>query len=300
MTGESRYGWAHGIAARTTDNFDGKLCPRGRRLSLTLRKVRPVGQECRCDFADMCDSQNGFAALPAPQVERTGVVEFYERIAEHFSQTRHTPWPRVVDFVMQCTHGDAVLDVGCGNGRHLLPAANVGAALFGCDIIARFVEISHERKLLAVQCDGLHLPYRSSVFDRVLCVAVIHHLASEERRFRLLEELFRVTRLKGFVLVTAWAFEQTPDSKRHFDAQDVTVPWKLPAQHDLTRAAEVEAAADAKAVRKLPPSSVDRFCHVFRKGELEELIGRMGAKVQIVDSYYDNANWAVIFKKVAL
>lgn len=299
MTGESRYAWAHGIAARKSDVFDGNVVERGRRLSLTFRRVLSMGSECRCDWPACCESQSTFAAIPAPDVERKGVVGFYNRIAEHFSQTRHTPWPRVAAFVEAARPNDTVLDVGCGNGRHLLPAKNGGAVLFGCDIIARFVEICRERRLEVLRCDALRLPYRSAVFDRVLCVAVIHHLASEERRLRALQELVRVTALKGHLLVTAWAFEQTEDSKRKFESQDVTVPWKLPAEHDPERAAEVANAADAKEIRKLPASSVDRYCHVFVQGELEQLIGRLG-NVQIVESYYDNANWAVIVKKVAL
>ena len=48
---------------------------------------------------------------------------------------------------------------------------------------------------------------------------------------RALVELVRVTALKGRVLVTAWAFEQTSESsKRQFESQDVQVPWVLPAE----------------------------------------------------------------------
>ena len=304
MTGEARYAWAHAIAARRTDVFENELVIRQRRLSLTLRQVRPVGSECRCDYPAYCDSQSSVLNAPVSEIERNGVVNFYNRIANHFSQTRHTPWPRVTDFVLKSQPFDAVLDVGCGNGRHLLPARESdtlkSALLFGCDIIPRFVQIAKDRKLEVLRCDAVHLPYRSSVFDRVLCVAVIHHLASEERRLHVLEELLRVTRLKGVILVTAWAFEQTVESKRKFDAQDVAVPWVLPASHDPTRVDEVELAGDVKSIRKLPPVSVDRYCHVFIKGELEELVSRLGNKVQIVDSYYDQANWACIFKKVSL
>ena len=229
---------------------------------------------------------------------------FYTRVADHFSATRHTPWPRVAAFVREARRGDAVLDVGCGNGRHLLAARETGAALFGCDLIARFVEIcSRERGLEALRCDALQLPYRSRVFDRVLCVAVVHHLASEERRLRVLEELVRVTALKGLVLVTAWALEQgeagdAAAGRREFAAQDVTVPWVLPAEHDPERAAELRGL-DEKQRRRLPPASVDRFCHVFVRGELEALAARL-PNVQIVDSYYDNANWTVVLRKVAL
>ena len=77
------------------------------------------------------------------------------------------------------------------------------------------------------------------------------------------------------------------------------MPWKLPAEHDPERRQEVEAAGDAKSIRKLPAATVDRFCHVFVEGELERLVAQL-PNVQLVESYYDNANWAVIVKKVAL
>jgi alkylated DNA repair dioxygenase AlkB len=39
MAEESRYDWKHGIAARKSDAWQGKTLERGRRLSLTFRKV---------------------------------------------------------------------------------------------------------------------------------------------------------------------------------------------------------------------------------------------------------------------
>ena len=43
----------------------------------------------------------------------------YEEIAGHFSDTRHSPWPRVVEFLKQLPLGALVADVGCGNGKYL-------------------------------------------------------------------------------------------------------------------------------------------------------------------------------------
>jgi len=37
LTGDARYKWTHGITARETDTFDGRLFNRGRRVSLTYR-----------------------------------------------------------------------------------------------------------------------------------------------------------------------------------------------------------------------------------------------------------------------
>jgi len=39
LQGPARYEWKHGIAARKTDRFQGDVYRRGRRISLTLRKV---------------------------------------------------------------------------------------------------------------------------------------------------------------------------------------------------------------------------------------------------------------------
>jgi len=39
LKGPARYEWQHGIAARKTDRFHGNVCHRGRRISLTFRKV---------------------------------------------------------------------------------------------------------------------------------------------------------------------------------------------------------------------------------------------------------------------
>ena len=55
----------------------------------------------------------------------TLLLQVYEEIAGHFSNTRHTPWPRVVDFLKQLPPGALVADVGCGNGKYLSINPNV-------------------------------------------------------------------------------------------------------------------------------------------------------------------------------
>lgn len=43
----------------------------------------------------------------------------YEKIAHHFSDTRHSPWPQVVSFLQELPDNVLVADVGCGNGKYL-------------------------------------------------------------------------------------------------------------------------------------------------------------------------------------
>ncbi len=45
--------------------------------------------------------------------------QVYELIADHFSDTRHKPWPRVAEFLESRPEGGVVADVGCGNGKYM-------------------------------------------------------------------------------------------------------------------------------------------------------------------------------------
>lgn len=55
----------------------------------------------------------------ASQLEQEYVHRVYEEIAGHFSSTRHTPWPHVVEFLKALPSGSLVADIGCGNGKYL-------------------------------------------------------------------------------------------------------------------------------------------------------------------------------------
>jgi len=50
LSGDARYRWQHGIPHRKTDRHHGTIFPRGRRLSLTLRKVILADSTKSLDF----------------------------------------------------------------------------------------------------------------------------------------------------------------------------------------------------------------------------------------------------------
>uniref|UniRef100_A0A8C0AN48 Uncharacterized protein n=1 Tax=Buteo japonicus TaxID=224669 RepID=A0A8C0AN48_9AVES len=57
--------------------------------------------------------------MEASKLEQECVHKVYEEIATHFSSTRHSPWPRIVEFLRSLPKGSIVADVGCGNGKYL-------------------------------------------------------------------------------------------------------------------------------------------------------------------------------------
>uniref|UniRef100_G1L5Y2 tRNA (carboxymethyluridine(34)-5-O)-methyltransferase ALKBH8 n=1 Tax=Ailuropoda melanoleuca TaxID=9646 RepID=G1L5Y2_AILME len=233
MTGESRYLWTHGITPRkfdtvqaskghksgiiTSDVGDLTLSKRGIRTSFTLRKVRQT--PCNCSYPVVCDSQMKAtppsfpgSAREASQLEQEYVHRVYEEIAGHFSSTRHTPWPRVVDFLKALPSGSLVADVGCGNGKYL--GINKELYMIGYDRSQNLVDICRERHFQAVIGDALAVPLRSGSCDACISIAVIHHFSTAERRVAALRELVRLLRPGGTALIYVWAMEQEYNKKK--------------------------------------------------------------------------------------
>ncbi|CAH1956909.1 unnamed protein product [Acanthoscelides obtectus] len=162
-------------------------------------------------------------------LEQAYVHDVYEQFADAEGPASN-PWPKVETFLDDLEPGSIICDVGCGNGKYL----NVNNTIFniGGEKSNRFCRIVREKNIEVVAMDALQLPFRDDSLDAVVCVAVVHHLATTERRVRALRELARVLRVGGRVIVTVWAMERAADSggskKRRFRSQDVLVPCRGP------------------------------------------------------------------------
>uniref|UniRef100_A0A4W3JDD6 tRNA (carboxymethyluridine(34)-5-O)-methyltransferase n=1 Tax=Callorhinchus milii TaxID=7868 RepID=A0A4W3JDD6_CALMI len=231
MTDESRYLWSHGITPRkfdvvqssetlkpgsiSRDISDLTLNKRGTRTSFTFRKVRMT--PCDCAYPEVCDSQIGdqckesLPAVPtsegdASKLECEYVHKVYNEIADHFSSTRHSPWPKVNEFLKALPDGALVADIGCGNGKYL--GVNKDAFMLGCDRSKNLVDICGERKFEVFVCDALFVPLRSGVCDACISIAVIHHFSTQDRRLAAIKEIARLLRPGGKALLYIWAMEQ--------------------------------------------------------------------------------------------
>ncbi|KAM6172093.1 tRNA (carboxymethyluridine(34)-5-O)-methyltransferase ALKBH8 isoform 2-T2 [Erethizon dorsatum] len=233
MTGESRYLWTHGITPRkfdtvqasehyksgiiTSDIGDLTLRKRGIRTSFTFRKVRHT--PCTCSYSLVCDSQRKETPPSFPEsdkeaseLEQEYVHRVYEEIAGHFSSTRHTPWPHIVAFLKALPDGSIVADIGCGNGKYL--GINKELYMIGCDRSKNLVDICRERQFQAFVCNALAVPVRSGSCDACLCIAVVHHFATPERRVAALQEIVRLLRPGGKALIYVWAMEQEHNNQK--------------------------------------------------------------------------------------
>ncbi|TQS33897.1 hypothetical protein Golomagni_05744 [Golovinomyces magnicellulatus] len=212
----------------------------------------------------------------ATSYESTHVHAVYNAIAPHFSATRHKPWPFVCTFLEGRPAGSIGLDVGCGNGKYL--PVNPTLHILGSDRSDELVKLAHvERKGEVAVADGLDLPYPTGRFDFVICIAVIHHFSTRQRRQQAIATLLEHLRLSddAQVLVYVWALEQA-SSRRGWDqgsSQDTLVPWVMRAKGK-------------------PDETFQRYYHLYKEGELEEDVRAVGGKV--VQAGYERDNWWVI------
>ncbi|KAF9385070.1 tRNA methyltransferase, has a role in tRNA modification [Podila verticillata] len=187
------------------------------------------------------------------QKEQQYVHSVYQVIAPHFSATRYKPWPVVEEFLTTMPAGYIGADVGCGNGKYI--GVNPNLFMVGSDRSSNLISICGERGHEAMVADGLALPYRSGFFDFAISIAVIHHFISPERRVAAIEEILRVVRVQGRVLIFVWALEQT--GKRDFDkdVQDVFVPWAMPKKEPKKEKSKSRPQGVKKKDRKEASSS---------------------------------------------
>ena len=92
-------------------------------------------------------------------------------------------------------------------------------------------------------CDNLNLPLKDESLDAALSIAVIHHIATVERRVRALRELARALRVGGKVMISVWAMEQ---KHRKFGSQDVLIPWHRHAHQGLQSQSKLRSSINSK------------------------------------------------------
>jgi SAM-dependent methyltransferase len=92
-----------------------------------------------------------------------------------------------------------VLDVGCGDGRHLRAASRRGCRAIGIDYdpaeLRRASENATHADLIAA--DASHLPFRDGAFNTVICTETLEHLPDDRGAMR---EIARVMRDDALLL----------------------------------------------------------------------------------------------------
>ncbi len=128
---------------------------------------------------------------------REGVVFLYP----------HDDIPRLTDMLIQLNAG-TILDLGCGNGRHVLYFSRRGFTVYGIDSAPAGIALTQQRlQEVSLTAHLSHhdifagLPFDDASFDAIVFAQVIHHALIAQIR-SLVEEMTRILKPDGLLFVT--------------------------------------------------------------------------------------------------
>lgn len=187
--------------------------------------------------------------------------EIFRRKGKVFVQP-HEAMPHIVRFLKRQA-ATRVLDLGCGNGRHMVYLARHGFQVFGLDSSPEALALTRdwlaEEGLAAdmrLQSMTEPLPYPTESFDAVISIQVIHHAALATIR-EIVGEVGRVLKRQGFVCVTVSTPKAKPRWRHAIETEPGTyLPLEgrehglLHHQFTLDELRELFAAFDVLDVRR--------------------------------------------------
>jgi SAM-dependent methyltransferase len=147
------------------------------------------------DLLGLADTEQRQHALYAAVAHEYDDV-FPRHVAEHYIDKR----TGLVKSLLPM--GGLVLDVGCGTGQLGAAFAAQGFDVFGVDLSSSMVAKARERGLVGTFAGvTTALPFADNSFDLALTVATLHHLETAERVATTVNEMGRVVKHGGFVVL---------------------------------------------------------------------------------------------------
>jgi len=202
------------------------------------------------------------------ELDRRKIVEAFDTIAERFSCSRRRIWKSLEG--VGPFDGEFILDLGAGSGRNTRYLIERGARfVVAADLSPEMLRVlvsnlkANQREFVQpVRCDALFLPFLESAFDKVIFVATVHHIPCKILRLRAMEEVKRVLKRNGLVLVTAWSIVQL---RFLIHLHAIIINWLKGREFgDLY----------------VPWGEVMRFYHLFTLRELRALVEGSGLHIE--------------------
>ncbi|MDH7517029.1 MAG: methyltransferase domain-containing protein [Candidatus Thermoplasmatota archaeon] len=205
------------------------------------------------------------------------VEETWDAIAESFDKTRNKPWDICLDFIKTLKKTDVVADIGCGNGRHLIPCAKQCKNAIGVDISSKLLGIIKKKLLennlkntVLLYSDATSIPIKDGSVDAVIFVASLHNIKGRDNRVKALKEIKRVMKKGGKALISVWSRWQDKYRKQFFkkwftqigksEFGDIDICWR---QHGL---------------------DIPRFYHLYSRKEFIDDIKKSGLKIEKIEN----------------
>ena len=205
----------------------------------------------------------------------------YERIAKEFSETRSYVWNCIKDFT-QCIRSESesykripnIIEVGCGNGKNMeYIKQRVDCNIVGIDSCHAFIDICEQKGLEASFGFSNKLAFPDQSFDYLLCIAMFHHLLTDEDRNTTMKEILRVMKPNSYGILTCWSTIQPEKSNFRFHEGVNIVPWKGRKNNHTTR-----------------------YYNVYSEQMFREYFQAF-SEIDIVHIYNEFGNWILTFRR---
>ena len=215
--------------------------------------------------------------MNSDSIEQEYVLDVYNNIAEHFSDTRYCTWNFVTKFLDKQKPTDKGIEIGCGNGKNLCFRTDLN--IIGVDTCQSFINKCIEKKLNVFQQNCCNLTFKDNSFEYALSIAVFHHLSTDIRRYKALKEMIRILKPGCKGIVSVWSLEQTNRNnnmkKRLFVPGDNYVPW----------------------MRKKDKKIFKRYYYIYNETMFNDYIKQFIECISIDKIFNKRGNWVVEFTK---
>ncbi len=115
-------------------------------------------------------------------------------------------WPEMKKYLKQVKKNDSILDVGCGEGR-LIQGIKT-SKYTGTDFSPTLLEIAKKRypkrKFLLRDITTKNGWKGLKEYDKVFCVAVIHHLATKKEQLFVMKQVKKHLKTNGIAYISIW------------------------------------------------------------------------------------------------
>lgn len=213
---------------------------------------------------------------------------------------RHRNWERAIEEVrqlvgwLQLPQGAALLDVGCGMGRHAVALAEMGYQVSGIDLSQPLLEEAREhdvnKHVRWQQGDMRSLPHGDGSFDATVNLFTSFGYFDDKDNKRVLLELRRVLRPGGYFVIDFLNADEVSRTlvpmSEHVDAQ---TGWLIRERR------RIESGAVCKTITIVTQSGEERryeeCVKLYGLDWFEEALTAAGLRITRTAGSYDGANY---------
>lgn len=163
----------------------------------------------------------------------------YDAIADQFDSTRQYLWGDLKPLAVYAKEGDTILDLGCGNGRlfQLFSDRDMSVTYIGQDQSKGLLALAKKQFSSGQFIVGsmTHIPLSDKSVDVIYSIAAFHHLPDDGSRQACLQEIARVLKPGGTLVMSNWNLrneyvqQKIADGKYQLSKTDdthVQIPWR--------------------------------------------------------------------------